>query len=135
MQEVQFKRLEANEANKLNVKVDDYKREEFEKFLESKDNYAFVGIKDDNVIALVYGYGLLRPDGRNMFYIHSVDVIEELQSQGIGTKLMEFTLNYIKEEDKYYKYFVLTDKENIKACKLYQKHAKREEQVLFSNNI
>ena len=28
-----------------------------------------------------------------MFYIHSVDVISEYQSKGIGTKLMEFTLD------------------------------------------
>ena len=78
---------------------------------------------------------MLRPDGRRMFYIHSVDVLPEYQSKGIGTKLIEDTLEYIKSEDKYYKYFVLTEENNIKACKLYQKYANREEQVLFSNNI
>ena len=78
---------------------------------------------------------MLRPDGKRMFYIHSVDVIKELQSKGIGTKLMEYTLNYVKKENKYYKFFVLTEEDNIKACKLYQKYAKRDEQVLFSNEI
>ena len=37
--------------------------------------------------------------------------------------------------NKYYKYFVLTEDDNIKACKLYQKYADRNEQVLFSNKI
>ena len=36
-----------------------------------------------------------------MFYIHSVDVISEYQSKGIGTRLMEFTLDYIKKENEY----------------------------------
>ena len=48
---------------------------------------------------------------------------------------MEVTLDYIKQENKYYKFFVLTEDNNIKACKLYQKYANRDEQVLFSNKI
>ncbi len=48
---------------------------------------------------------------------------------------MEFTLDYIKKENKYYKFFVLTEDDNIKACKLYQKYAKKNGQVLFSNKI
>ena len=40
-----------------------------------------------------------------------------------------------KRINKYYKFFVLTEDDNIKACKLYQKYAKRDEQVLFSNEI
>lgn len=72
---------------------------------------------------------------KSMFYIHSVDVISEYQNKGIGTKLMEFMLEYIKKENKYYKFFVLTENDNIKACKLYQKYADRDEQVLFSNKI
>lgn len=41
---------------------------------------------------------MLRTDGKSMFYIHSVDVISEYQNKGIGTKLMEFTLEYIKKK-------------------------------------
>ena len=33
---------------------------------------------------------------------------------------MEFTLEYIRKENKYYKFFVLTEDDNIKACKPYQ---------------
>ena len=132
MEEIKYKRLELSDIENIII---EYNKEDLEKFIENKDNYLFAGIKDNKAIAFLYGYGMLRPDGRRMFYIHSVDVLPEYQSKGIGTKLIEDTLEYIKSEEKYYKYFVLTEENNIKACKLYQKYANREEQVLFSNNI
>lgn len=132
MSDVNYKRLEADDVDNI---VTDYPKDDLRKFLENEDNYVFVGMKDHEVIANVYGYGMLRPDGRNMFYIHSVDVLPEYQSNGIGTNLMEHLLEYIRSERKYYKFFVLADTDNEKACKLYQKYAKRDEQVLFSNEI
>lgn len=78
---------------------------------------------------------MLRPDGKSMFYIHSVDVIPEYQNKGIGTKLMEYVLKYIRDEKRYYKFFVLTEETNIRACKVYQKYADKEGQVLFSKNL
>ena len=59
----------------------------------------------------------------------------EYQNKGIGTKLMENVLKYIKDEKKYYKFFVLTEDTNNRACKLYQKYADKEEQVLFSESL
>lgn len=132
MENIKYKRLELSDGENIII---EYTKEDLEMFIENKENYFFVGIKDNKAIAFLYGYGMLRPDGRRMFYIHSVDVLPEYQSKGIGTKLMEYTLEYIKAEKKYYKYFVLTEADNIKACKLYQKYANRDEQVLFSNNI
>ena len=132
MEEIKYKRLELSDIENIII---EYNKDNLKKFIENKDNYLFIGIKDNKAIAFLYGYGMLRPDGRKMFYIHSVDVLAEYQSKGIGTKLMEYTLEYVKSENKYYKYFVLTEENNIKACKLYQKYANREEQVLFSNNI
>ena len=132
MEDIKYKRLEISDIENI---VIEYNKDDLEKFIDNKDNYIFTGIKDNKAIAFLYGYGMLRPDGRRMFYIHSVDVLSEYQSKGIGTILMEYTLEYIKAEKKYYKYFVLTEGDNIKACKLYQKYANRDEQVLFSNNI
>lgn len=132
MPDIKYKRLEPCDIKNI---VIDYPKDELEKFLENEDHYLFVGMKDHEVIANVYGYGMLRPDGRNMFYIHSVDVLPEYQSNGIGTNLMNYILEYIRSEKKYYKFFVLADTDNVKACKLYQKYAKCDEQVLFSNEI
>ena len=133
MENIKFERLEKIEN--LEMSMIEYETKDLYKVVENKDNYVFVGIKDNTIIAFLYGYGMLRPDGKSMFYIHSVDVISEYQSKGIGTKLMEFTLDYIKKENKYYKFFILTENYNIKACKLYQKYGNRDEQVLFSNKI
>lgn len=132
MEDIKYKRLELSDIENIII---EYNKDSLEKFIENKENYLFAGIKDNKAIAFLYGYGMLRPDGKRMFYIHSVDVLPEYQSKGIGTKIMEHTLEYIKAEEKYYKYFVLTESDNVKACKLYQKYANRDEQVLFSNNI
>lgn len=132
MEDIKYKRLELSDVENIII---EYNKDDLVKFIENKDNYLLAGIKNNKVVAFLYGYGMLRPDGRRMFYIHSVDVVPEYQSKGIGTKLMEYTLEYIKAEKKYYKYFVLTEENNIKACKLYQKYANKDEQVLFSNNI
>ena len=132
MEEIKYKRLGLSDIENIII---EYNKDDLEKFIENKENYLFVGIKDNKAIAFLYGYGMLRPDGKSMFYIHSVDVLPEYQSKSIGTKLMEYTLEHIKSEEKYYKYFVLTETDNIKACKLYQKYANRDEQVLFSNQI
>lgn len=139
MKEIIFKRLEKEDIGKMqeilaNDKIE-YNVENITQFINNENNYGFIGIKENKVVAFLYGYGMLRPDGKSMFYIHSVDVISEYQSKGIGTRLMEVTLDYIKQENKYYKFFVLTEDNNIKACKLYQKYANRDKQVLFSNKI
>jgi ribosomal protein S18 acetylase RimI-like enzyme len=94
MGEIKYKRLELSDAENIII---EYKKDSLEKFIENKENYLFVGIKENKAIAFLYGYGMLRPDGKSMFYIHSVDVISELQSKGIGTCLMEFTLDYVKK--------------------------------------
>lgn len=133
MENIKFERLESIED--IDIEMTECKINDLEKFIANKDNYVFVGIRENKIIGFLYGYGMLRPDGKSMFYIHSVDVFPEYQSKGIGTKLMEFTLEYIKKENKYYKFFVLTENDNIKACKLYQKYANKNEQVLFSNKI
>lgn len=139
MKELIFKRLELEDIDLMKEILEDdnieFDKDNLRKFIIDENNYGFIGIKDNNVIAFLYGYGLLRPDGREMFYIHSVDVLPDYQSNEIGTKLMEYTLSYIKNENRFYKYWVLTENDNIKACKLYQKYAKRDEQVLFSDKI
>ena len=133
MENIKFNRLERIEN--LDISMTECSIKDLKEFIKKKEDYVFVSVKDDRIIAFLYGYGMLRPDGKSMFYIHSVDVITEYQSKGIGTRLMEVTLDYIKQENKYYKFFVLTEDNNIKAWKLYQKYADREEQVLFSNKI
>ena len=139
MEKIKCIRLTQNNMNivpsKIIIDNENLSRQDIEKFIIDDDNYCFVGILEDKIVAFLYGYGMLRPDGKSMFYIHSVDVLEDYQNNGIGTKLIDYVLNYVKNENKYYKFFVLAENDNIRACKIYQKFANKEGQVLFSNNL
>lgn len=130
MEEIKYIRLNQNNMNIVPIKIiidnENLSRQDIEKFIIDDDNYCFVGIIDDKIVAFLYGYGMLRPDGKSMFYIHSVDVFEDYQNNGIGTKLIDYVLNYVKNENKYYKFFVLVENNNIRACKVYQKFANKE---------
>ena len=139
MEEIKYIRLNQNNMNivpsKIIIENKNLSRQDIEKFIIDDDNYCFVGILEDKIVAFLYGYGMLRPDGKSMFYIHSIDVLQDFQNNGIGTKLMEYVLNYVKNESKYYKFFVLAENDNIRACKVYQKFANKEEQILFSRYL
>lgn len=139
MKDVKFFRINEENMNFIpniiSIDNEDILKEDIEKFIIDKDNYCFIGMSENKVVAFLYGYGMLRPNGKSMFYIHSVDVILEYQNKGIGTKLMEYVLKYIRDEKRYYKFFVLTEDENIKACKVYQKYANKEGQVLFCKSL
>ena len=139
MKDVEFIRLSKENINIISnvVRIDneELSKQDIEKFIIDDDNYCFVGILEDKIVAFLYGYGMLRPDGKSMFYIHSVDVFEDYQNNGIGTKLIDYVLNYVKNENKYYKFFVLAENNNIRACKVYQKFANKEEQILFSRYL
>ncbi len=139
MEEFKFIRLSQNNMNivpnKIIIDNKNLLRQDIKNFIIDDDNYCFVGILEDKIVAFLYGYGMLRPDGKSMFYIHSVDVFEDYQNNGIGTKLIDYVLNYVKNENKYYKFFVLAENDNIRACKVYQKFANKEEQILFSRYL
>ena len=139
MKDVKFFRINEENMNFIpniiSIDNEDILKEDIQKFIIDKDNYCFIGMSENKVVAFLYGYGMLRPNGKSMFYIHSVDVILEYQNKGIGTKLMEYVLKYIRDEKRYYKFFVLTEDENIKACKVYQKYANKEGQVLFCKSL
>ena len=139
MEEIKYIRLNQNNMNivpsKIIIENKNLSRQDIEKFIIDDDNYCFVGILEDKIVAFLYGYGMLRPDGKSMFYIHSVDVFEDYQNNGIGTQLIDYVLKYVKNENKYYKFFVLAENDNIIACKVYQKFANKEEQILFSRYL
>lgn len=139
MNQIKYERLTINNINfiesELVISEDKYTKEDLIKFLTNPEHYIFIGKDGDKVVALLYGYGMSRPDGKNMFYIHSVDVIDDYQGKGIGTNLMSYTINFIKDENKYYKFFVLAETDNIRASKLYEKYAEKKEQLIFNGIV
>ena len=104
-------------------------------FAQDQDNYLFVGTQHGKPVAWLYGYGMLRPDGRRMFFIYSVDVLEGCRGRGIGTKLIRFVLDTLWSEGRYSKYFVLADPDNMPALRLYGKFAGEAPQVLYSGAV
>ena len=79
-------------------------------FLEDKNNYGFIAKKENKIIGFIYGYSLLKPNGKYMFYVHSVGVLPNYQGKGIGKELFKYMVEYLENEKKSYKYFLLTTK-------------------------
>ena len=97
-----------------------FDRENLEKFITTKNCYGFIAKDRDLVIGFGYGYSLVRPDGKTMFYLHSIGVLPEFQNQGIGGGIMNFVIDFAKSKG-FSEVFVITDKGNIPACRLYEK--------------
>lgn len=96
MEKIKYIRLNQNNMNivpnKIIINDEKIEKQHIEKFVINDDNYCFVGMLKDKIVAFLYGYGMLRPDGKSMFYIHSVDVFEDYQNNGIGTQLIDYVL-------------------------------------------
>lgn len=89
-------------------------------FINDNNAFGFIAKDNNNIVGFAYAYTLLRPDGKTMFYLHSIGMLPDYQNNGYGTKLMQFIKDYsIKLGCS--EMFVITDKENPRACHLYEK--------------
>lgn len=89
-------------------------------FINNKNAYGFIAKDDNKVVGFAYAYNLLRPDGKSMFYLHSIGMLPDYQNNGYGNAL----LSYIKEYSKSIgcnEMFVITDRGNPRACHVYEK--------------
>ncbi|MBP3635415.1 MAG: GNAT family N-acetyltransferase [Bacilli bacterium] len=89
-------------------------------FIKNTNSFGFIAKDEDNIVGFAYAYTLLRPDGKNMFYLHSIGMLPNYQDKGYGSKLLEFIRNYSKEMGCS-EMFVITDKGNPRACHVYEK--------------
>ena len=66
MENIIFKRLDEDTLKTIKEPIilneEIYNKKQLERFINNKNNYAFVGIHEDEVIAFLYGYGMVRPD-------------------------------------------------------------------------
>lgn len=105
-------------------------------FLQDNNNYGFIAKENNKIVGFIYGYSLLKPNGKYMFYVHSVGVLPNYQGKGIGKELFKYMVEYLEKEKKSYKYFLLTSENNMIAQKLYRKHSTKEcLQVYFEKNF
>ena len=110
-----------NALNKL-VEADTFDIDQIRllEFLEGPQNLAFIAKIQDEVCAFIYGYSLLSLNNAPQFFVYSVDVLQCFQNKGIGSKLFQFVVDYTKENG-YSECFVITDKGNKRACRIYEK--------------
>lgn len=89
-------------------------------FINDNIAYGFIAKENNNIVGFAYAYTLLRPDGKTMFYLHSIGMLPTYQNNGYGTKLMQFIKDYSISLGCS-EMFVLTDKGNPRACHVYEK--------------
>jgi ribosomal protein S18 acetylase RimI-like enzyme len=98
-----------------------YSPNSLERYVDNKSNIAFIIEEDNKIVGLAYCYILERLDEVNpMLYIHSVGILSTYQNKGLGTKLMNYIIGYAKMNN-YSECFVITEKSNKRACKVYEK--------------
>jgi len=71
-------------------------------------------------VRFAYGYVLNELDGRKVYYLHAIDVMEGWRNQGYGTELVRFVHEHSKTLGCR-KMFLLTNKRNASACRCYGK--------------
>lgn len=89
-------------------------------FLKHPHNLAFVAQYEDTIIGFIYGYSLMSLDSEPQLFVYSVDVLSDYQNMGVGSKLFQFVVDFSRENG-YSECFVITDKGNVSACRVYEK--------------
>ena len=121
---MEFKVLDNQNAKLMVDFVDDentiYTIENLNAFINNESNLGFIAKDNGKIIAFAIGYILTHPNGKRVFYFDSIDVIKEYQGKGIGTELMIYTRDYVKNIGCK-EMFLVTNKSNISACRCYEK--------------
>jgi len=89
-------------------------------FLEYPQNLAFIAIYKNEVCGLIYGYSLMSLTSAPQLFIYSVDVLNRFQNNGVGSRLFQYVVDYSRRNG-YAECFVITDKGNKRACRVYEK--------------
>ena len=89
-------------------------------FINNENAYGFVAKDEGSIIGFSYGYSLLRPDGRTMFYVLSIRILSAYQDRGYGSSLLSFIKDY-STKIGCSEMFIITDKGNSRACHVYEK--------------
>lgn len=96
------------------------KIEHFKKFLETPNAYAFVLKNEEKIVGFSYCYALVRPDGKTMFYLHDIGLLERYRDRGMGTQMMNYIVDFAKTKG-FSEIFLITDYGNPRACHVYEK--------------
>ena len=121
---MEYKILEEQDLALMLDFVDDentkYSIEVLKKFIDEKNNFGFISKTNNKIVGFAFGYILLKPDGRKVFYLDAIDVMPEYQGKGCGTGIISFARDYAKTLNCY-KMYLITNRSNVSACKCYEK--------------
>ena len=121
---MEYKLLEEQDLELMLDFIDDentkYSIDVLKNFIDDKNNFGFIAKRDNKIVGFAFGYILLKPDGRKVFYLDAIDVMPEYQGKGYGTGLISFARDYAKTT-RCCKMYLITNKSNISACKCYEK--------------
>ena len=121
---MEYKILEEQDLELMLDFVDDentkYSIEVLKKFIDEKNNFGFIAKTNNKIVGFAFGYILLKPDGRKVFYLDAIDVMPEYQGKGCGTGIISFARDYAKTLNCY-KMYLITNRSNVSACKCYEK--------------
>ncbi|AXH51744.1 GNAT family N-acetyltransferase [Clostridium perfringens] len=107
-------------CEKLFYETNPFKKAKNHKELNGLEKLKFIAKENNKIIGFAYCYTLLRPDGKTMFYLHSIGMLPNYQDKGYGSKLLSFIKEYSKEIGCS-EMFLITDKGNPRACHVYEK--------------
>lgn len=121
----ELRRLNPNDLELiLNMNIDFRegfaKEDKLKHFLEDDNNFFYACIFNEKIIGFLYGYVLKRLNSEPMAYIHEVGVLHNFKKQGIASDLLRCIKNELFN-DGIVKIFLITQKNNVAACRLYEK--------------
>ena len=89
---MEYKLLEKNDITLMaDVLKDDnmiVNKDYLENFVDDKNAYGFIAKEENKIVGFAYAYTLLRPDGKTMFYLHSIGMLPNYQNNGYGSKYL-----------------------------------------------
>ena len=79
-------------------------------FLNDTSSFGFIAKENNKIIGFAYCYTLLRPDGKTMFYLHSIGMLPNYQDKGYGSKLLSLSvIKNISEQPISLEYSLIKD--------------------------
>lgn len=114
-----------------------YKIEDLAKYINNENSYGFIAKLDNKIVGFATAYMLLKPDGRKVLYLDTIDVMPEYQGKGYGTELILYACEFGKSINCY-KMYLITNKSNISACKCYEKAGginKTQDEIVYVYNL
>lgn len=121
---MEIKLLEEKDIELMKEIIEDdnmvFDKNQIKNFISQPNTYSFIVKKGKTIIGFAYGHALPRPDGKKMFYLHDIGLLEKHRNKGTGSKFMKYIVEFVKEKE-FSEIFLITDKGNPRACHVFEK--------------